>query len=213
MKARLKVFRDELLNKLHPRFAEFNFELDAPKAQFRSKREWGSVSIGLSFVEHGDTDFDVIGSVGLRIDAVQDLVTATDLMATKAAKESTSTMGAELGNISVGKQMRWSVKNEADVAPVAMDFAKTVEAIGLPFLEKYSNLNKALEALSGNEPSNWLVCPIHGVRCQGAVALAYVLGDQKRVEKLIEQGRAFLKARNDFGLPRFEALAKMVQPS
>ncbi len=101
MKVRLKILRDELLKKLSPRLAEFNFELNTAKAQFRSKREWGSVSIKLSFIEHGDADFDVTGSVGLRIDTVQDLVTATDTMATEAEKLSTSTMGAELGNISV----------------------------------------------------------------------------------------------------------------
>jgi hypothetical protein len=208
MKKNLKVFQESLLKNIAARLTALNFHLNMAKREYRSKRDFGDAVILIAIIKHGESDFDITGSVALRFNAVEDLVNKFNYLATKAEKASTFTLGAEFGNIISGQQKRWTINNESGIDPVAIDFVKTVENIAIPYIDRYSDCNNALKALSGNEPSNWLHSPIHGARCQRALALTHILGDNKKIKELINQNIAFLKSRNDFGLALFETFVK-----
>lgn len=209
MKTRLKILQENLLSSISLKLPDF--KLNLTKREFRAKRNFGSVAIMVSFIKHGGSDFDITGSVGIRIDAVEDLVNEGNATTTKAEKASTFTMGAEFGNIINGQQKRWTIEDEGDLARVTVGFVQAVEDVGIPYIEKYSDMSKVLEALSGNESPNWLHSPIHGARCQRALALAYILRDNQKIAALTEQNIYFLKTRNDFGLQEFEKLSKKIK--
>ena len=82
-----------------------------------------------------------------------------------------------------------------------------LEVVGLPYIEKYSHLEEALHVLSSNAPAAWRHAPIHGARCQRALALAFVLGKYDRLEEIIQHSEAFLQSCNDFGLKALQQLA------
>lgn len=213
MKTHFNILQEALLTKLDAELSGFGFRLNLAKRVFRSRRHFGSVTITLNTIKHGNIDFDVTGNVGLRIDAVEEVVNKYNTMATDADKASTVTIGSEFGNIINGCQKRWTVKDDGDIDGVSNEFLQNVKMIAIPYIDKYSNLRNTLEVLSGNTPSSWLHSPSHGDRCRRALALAYILQDSQKIKFLIEANTIFLKSRNDYSLRSFELLVKELTSS
>ena len=141
--------------------------------------------------------------VAVRFDELEDLLNEYKGHLSEAEKKNTFSLGAELGNMSEGKQRRWTVAGLADVEPVSRSIMDAFSKIGIPYLEKYSNVETALEALSGDDRAAWLHAPIHGERAKCAISLAFLLGDRERFYELAAAKTAFLISRNDFGLQSF----------
>jgi hypothetical protein len=120
-------------------------------------------------------------------------------------------MGAELGNVHRGKQMRWVIEKEADIAEAAEGITIAFEGIGLPLLERLSNVKECLRLLSEDGLEAQRYCPISERRRKLAVALACALGDVGRAGQLIAKGRATLANRNEASLERFQVFASAVE--
>src|SRR5262245_2381792 len=191
-----------LISKLAGRVGELGFDTKAKGQSFYRKTSFGRKAFHLSFIEHA-TDFDITADVAIRFDSLEELVNEGDERLTKKEKGNIFSLGAELGNISEGKQKRWTVSGSADVEKVCQSIMDAFVAIGIPYLDRYSNLESALEALSGDDKAAWLHMPIHGARAKRAIGLAFLLGQRDKFFEIASAKTEFLTSRNDFDLQSF----------
>jgi hypothetical protein len=206
----VKDLQDGFFAALARRMVEHGFESRPRDQRFVRRTPFGRQTFHVSFIRHA-RDCDVTADVAIRIDAVEDLLNESNATLSKAERKQTHTMGAELGNISEGRQRRWTLASEDDIPEAVSSMMALFESVGLPYLEKYSNLEQALAALSGDDRASWLHSPFHDLRAQLAVGLAFVLGRHERLDELIAAKARFLRERNDPGLDRFLAFAKEVK--
>lgn len=201
-KSPLTEFRKPLLDRVGGLLVRHGFS-PKPKGQRfdRPLLAGGRASLHLSFIPHGQFDFHVTGDVAVRFDAVEDLV--TELQVPASQRKQTVTLGSELGNIRDRVPRRWAVTEEDDLPTVANSIVEMFEAVGLPYLERYSNPEEALKILSRNDSEGWRHMPAHDVRCKSAVALAHLLGKHRLKDDLIRQSKQFLSSRSDFEFRSF----------
>jgi hypothetical protein len=203
----VKDLQDGFFAALAQRMAAHGFENRAREQSFARKTPFGRQTFHISFIRHAH-DCDVTADVAIRIDALEDLLNEWNGTLSKSERKQTHSMGAELGNISEGRQRRWSLASEDDIPEAVSSVMALLESVGLPYLEKYSNLEQALAALSGDDRASWLHSPFHDLRAERATGLAFVLGHHERLDELIAAKTRFLRERNDLGLDRFLAFAK-----
>ncbi len=199
-----KIWQDKLLLAVGQGLQKFGFD-NRPKGQsFLKSCPFGRASFHLAFIKH-DNDFDVTADVAIRFDQVEELISRymNDPLLTKSEKTNTFTLGCELGNLSEGRQRRWTLACSDDILGVAESVLEAFAKIGIPYIETYSDPQKALEVLSGDGPASWLHSPLHGERAKRAVAMALIANGEEAAQKLSNIKLAFLVDRNDFGLLEF----------
>ena len=206
----VKDLQDGFFAALARRMAERGFESHPRDQSFARKTPFGRQTLHVSFIKHTH-DCDVTADVAIRIDALEDLLNEWNATLSKAERKQTHSMGAELGNISEGRQRRWTLTTEDDIPEAVSSVMALFESVGLPYLEKYSNLEQALAAVSGDDHGSWLHSPFHDLRANRAIGLAFVLGRHERLDELIAAKTQFLRERNDPGLGRFLAFAKEIK--
>ena len=206
----VKDLQDAFFAALARRMAEHGFESRPRDQAFVRKTPFGRQTFHVSFIKHAH-DCDVTADVAIRIDALEDLLNEWNATLSKAERKQTHSMGAELGNISEGRQRRWTLASEDDIPEAVSSVMALFQSVGLPYLEKYSNLEQALVAVSGDDRASWLHSPFHDLRAKRAVGLAFVLGHYQRLDELIAAKTRFLRERNDPGLDSFLAFAKEVR--
>lgn len=208
--SRIKHLQRLLLKEMPGVVVKHGFERKVYGQSVRMPKPFGWASFHLSFVPHGEMDFDAIADVALRVDAVQEMIHQDDALSSKEKLE-TATFGCELGNLSEGKQRRWKVASEADVKAVVASIETALVSIVLPYIERYSNLDEMFSVLSRNDRDAWLHSPFHHYRAMRALALAIVLGKRDRVESIIKESEAFMKSINDPNLRFFQSFANKMR--
>ncbi len=207
----IKEVEKELLKKMAQRIGEHEFDTKPRGQSFYKSTPWGRIVLHLSFIEHGDIDFDVTVDVAIRFDDLENLVNEHDKFLTKAERNNTFSLGVELGNISEGKQKRWTVNNSSNLEHIAESIMDTFVTVGIPYLEQYSNLENAFEALSNDDRSAWLHQPLHAARAKRAIGIAFLLNKQEKFMKLAKDKSEFLSNIRDFGLQSFLDLKEDLQ--
>ncbi|HYV04908.1 MAG TPA: hypothetical protein VFB82_09990 [Blastocatellia bacterium] len=194
--------KEDLLQRLAKLIEVHGFVMRARTQSFDKRTPFGKLALLLAFIPHR-ADFDIAASVAIRFNELEDLINEGNDLLSKPEKRQTFSLGADLGNISDGKQKRWTVSNPADVEAVAESIMDFFVAIGIPYLEKYSDMEIALEAFSGEDTAARLHEPFHDSRAKRAIGLAFLLGHRERFSKLAASKTEFLTSRNDFGLQSF----------
>jgi len=198
----IKELEKALLTELSEHVGQYGFDTKVKGQSFYKQMPFGRLAFHLSFIKH-KTDVDVTVDLAVRFDELEELVHEYENRLSKAQRKGTFSLGVELGNLSEGRQKRWTVGSFEDVEPVAQSIKNSFVAIGLPYLEKYSDLRTALEVLSGDDRAAWLHSPFHDARAKRALGLAFLLGDREQFSQLAAAKTDFLKSRNDFGLTSF----------
>src|SRR5437867_11840937 len=103
-----KELKEDLLNSLGKRVEAYGFAMKAREQSLYKRTPFGRLALHLSFIPHR-ADFDATADVAVRFDALEDLVNEGNDLLSKAEKKGTFSLGADLGNISEGKQRRWTV--------------------------------------------------------------------------------------------------------
>jgi hypothetical protein len=199
----IKQLQKTLLSNVGARLQDYGFKLKSGSQSFRQNRTDGWNSFHLAFIPHQNMDFDVTADVAIRHDLIEECVNDGNTLISKADRVQTATIGVEIGNLTVGSQVRWKVATEGDLQGVAASVGTAFESVALPYYRRYRDLEKLAEILSSNEPDGWMHCPIHVVRCMRAVAAKFLLGAQDQMEVLIQRNEEFLRSRHDPGLVRF----------
>ena len=199
----IKDLQDSLFARVAERVKQYGFDQRSKASySFYRKRPFGRQAFHLSFIKH-PADVDVTADVAIRFDELEGLVNKYKDFLTDAQKKGTFSLGAELGNVGEGRQKRWSVASFADVEDVADSITDYFVSIGIPYLEKYSDPEAALEALSGDGRDSWLHSPFHDERAMRAVGLAFMLDPKQRFMRVADAKTEFLSSRGDQGLQRF----------
>ena len=178
---------------------------------FARATDLGRQTISLAPINHPPTDFDVTVNLAIRFDRLEELLNEHEPNLTKADKRETHSLGAELGNISEGRQKRWTVATSHDIDRVASSIFEAIVRIGIPYLDKYSDMETALGVLSQDDRAAWLHSPLHDYRAKKAIGLAFLLGPKERFLRLAADKTEFLTARRDSGLPAFLRLKQAME--
>lgn len=210
MKSALREWERDVLRRTGMRLAGFGFSARPRGQSFLRAIDGGQASVHLSFIEH-EHDFDVTADVAIRFDAVEDLVNRSNVLLSRREKASTFTMGAELGNLERGEPFRVTVAEDGDVEPAVERLVKKIETVGLPYLEKYSDLEAAYEVLSRDDRDGWIHSPIHAGRARRACALLVVMGRQSEVQALGRQKLSYLESVSDPGAALFSRFLAELQ--
>lgn len=211
MGTELKELQNGFFEALAPGMQRYGFNAVPVDQAFHRPLPVGRWIFHVSFIPH-ETDFDLTADVAIRVDAVEELVHREDPALLPRDKKRTATIGAELGNIADGRQRRWTIGASADIPIVVAAVIKEFESFGLPYLERFSELETMLAAISSEDRSSWLHIPIHGARFRRAIALAIVLGKTDMARELARQGAKFLIDRKDPGAPALESYTRRIFP-
>jgi hypothetical protein len=208
--AGLRELQTTLLEALGERLKAHGFSTRAKSQSFERKFDGGRAIVHLGFIAHA-TDFDVTADVAVRFDAVEELVNRSNQLLSKKEKSETATLGAELGNLERGQQMRWTVQTEPDVPAAAAAIYEALQRTGLPYLERYTDLDRAYEALASDDRAAWLHSPFHTSRAQRACAMLVLLKRSNELAALVERKIAFLQSAKDPLLPQFQKFVTDLQ--
>lgn len=203
-----KEIQKIILNKLSIELSEYGFDKKIHGQSLWKPIDGGRSMIHVNFIEH-ETDFDITISVSLRIDAIEDMINSTNKLLTKNEKQSTSTIGCELGNLVTRSPKRYTINDSVNRDTVVSEIMDAIKASAFPFIEKYSNLENLMGTMLSDDENVWLLTPLHHRRAQNAIALAKLL-NCKDIEIIIEDKRIFLESRKDFGLKLFNEFVKVL---
>lgn len=215
MRKSLRELENALLKEAGGRLEKYGFSARLREQAYYRTTPHGQSCIHLSLIKHVE-DFDVTVDVGIRIDAIEDLISRfsescrSDLP--KQRRPKTFTLGVELGNLECGRPFRLKVALEDDVSRVADEIAMRVESLALPYICKYSNLEVALATLSRDDRDGWLHCPHNVKRAQAACALLAIMGRRSEIPELGAQKLSYLESIKDPQRSQFETfLSELVR--
>jgi len=197
--------KKSLLRALAEELQRSGYRFKSARRSFERPTEYGKVSFHLAFINHAG-DFDITADVAIRFDALEDLLNAHRPYLSDKEKKGTFSMGTELGNWIEGRQKRWRVRTESDVAPVVAAIFETFRQHGEPYLEEYSDPEAAYAVLSSDEETASRHSSTRELTALRSVGLAKILG-KPDIPDLIEKHRERIERKHDRGLANFLTFA------
>lgn len=202
MSGKWKALQRELLTLVGAQLKEYGFLAKLSAQSFSKKVPLGLATFHLSFIPHGEQDFDIVADVALRLDEVEELTNP-------GAR--TYTIGGEIGNLSIGRQRRWKIVSESDLAGVAAEIFGAFKATGLTFLARFPTLHSMYSTLARNDPEAILYSPLDDARWRSVIALAWLLDRKEELVRLIAEGEAFLRGNGHPSVSRFTDFASKLK--
>ncbi len=163
------------------------------------------------FVPHQDSNFDVTLDIAVRIDDVENIVNGEDQLLSIEEKRRTATVGCEIGNLTMGRQKRWTISTSEDVNKFIAEVGTMITSVVLPYVEKFSNLESLLTVLSSDGREAWLHFPVHLGRCQRILSLTLVLGKDEELDTIIAKCEFILANLDPHSVSQFESFAYAIQ--
>lgn len=211
----LKALGGSLIDRISPALVRHGFKFVKARQSWRKREASATCAFHLAFIHH-PADFDVTADVAVRLEALakllEDLLGGADAAAAVVGR---FTVGVELGNLTIGRQRRWTVATAEDVDQVAASLVEAFETIAQPYFRQYSDPERLLAVLSSDSPDSWIHAPFHHTRAIRAVALAFLLGRHGDFARLVERKRAFLLESKDpnaqRNLPVFEKVVEQLR--
>jgi hypothetical protein len=203
-----KILKKKLMEAIGKKLALHGFQPKLSRQHYFKTIPSGKLIFHLAFIDHKD-DFDITADMGIRFDELERMVNLENKLL-KGMQIETCSLGVEVGNLSEGRQKRWTVSTEADVIDVSNNISLAFERFALPYFEKYSDFRIAFDLLSADGKVAWIHSPIHGERAKRVLGLAVLLGYRGRILELIGKYRKTLQEMNDFGLSEFESFSQII---
>jgi hypothetical protein len=198
----IKDYENGLFDAVSSKISDYGFTGNRKEFCFYKRTAFGRLAFCLAFIRHPH-DVDLTVQMAVRFDDLENLINEYNSHLSESLKKRTFSIGIELGNLLERRPKRWTVASLKDVEPVAHSIMNSFVTVALPYLEKYSDKQTALEVLSGDDQDAWLHSPFHDVRAKRALGLAFLFGDRERFSQLAVAKTEFLKSRNDSGLASF----------
>jgi hypothetical protein len=194
-----------VLTKLGQHVTALGFDPKPADQSFYRSSATGKWAFHVAFIPH-QQDFDLTADVAVRIDAIEDLVNQCDTKLSKVERRRSMTLGVELGNLSLGRQMRWTIASSSDIPKICEQVATTFESVGLPFLQNYSDLATVHRVLASASTKDTLLSPLLGPRSMRTLASAYLLDQSIDIKAVAHDLEAKLMESEDLYLEDFRAL-------
>lgn len=193
---------DALMGELALRLATVGFIPMRRDQAFRRGRPDGADIVHLSFVRH-PTSFDTTMDVAVRIDAIEEIVGASNAVLSASARKKTATVGVEIGNLSQGSHLAWNIDELTAIDRVALDIFLHVARFGLPFFARFGDIATVTTMLCRDDPEAMRYSPFHHVRASRAVAGLLALGMTGEAREIAGQKVAFMRELQDPNLEFF----------
>ncbi len=184
MSSQLELFQ-AVLSEMEPKLSHLGFSLNRRDQQYTRARPGKKEACHLAHIKHRD-DFDIVADIGIRFDAVENLLGEFRTHLSAKDKAKTYTIGVEMGNLMQGKRIRWSVREQSDVPVVSAAIVRAFDSIALPYFSRLSSLEDILPIVSHDDPEAWLHAPLHGDRAQTALAIAFLLDQKHTFNQLVD---------------------------
>jgi hypothetical protein len=172
----------------------------------------GWQALHLNFVELSDA-LGVSADVAIRFDAVENIANAASSLLTNKEKAATATMGCELGRLRDGKGVLLIVRSMEEAADALAQFVELINTVGMSYLDRYSDLNVAYEALVQDRPEGWMHKPGHAERAKRVCAMLVVMGRRAEVAGVAREKLDFMASVGDLSRPLFERFLASVMVS
>ena len=199
---KIEEIEKKLLTAVGQRIVKYGFDNKAKGQKFYKWAPFGRIVLHLSSIEH-EQDFDVTVDVAIRFDELEDIVNECDALLTMKQKSNTYSLGVELGNLAKGSPRRWQVSSAEDIESMAQSITDFFADVGMPYIEKYSNMKEAMSILGRDDAEARLHCPINEARAMRALGLAFLLRQKELFFQIAENKISFLSASNSLGLQTF----------
>lgn len=183
--------KKKLLNFILLKITEVGFEKNIYGQTFWKPVQNGRAAVHLSFIDH-ETDFDVTVDFAVRIDKLEELKNKDNTYLKEKEKKETATIGVELGNLIEGNQKRWTISSEEDIEKVADEIYSKIVEEGIPYIDKYSNLDNILFVCLKDDEDSMLHSPFGDDRAINAVGLAKML-NRGDIKEIISKKKMYLK--------------------
>lgn len=203
-----KQLKSEIIKKVLSHLLKYDFDKKVHGQSFWKSIDNGRAMVHLSFIDH-ESDFDITVSVSIRFDALEDMINEDNKLLKPKEKLETSSIGVELGNLTEGTQKRWSIYDESDIDSVVRGICRVIDEAAIPYIEKFRNMETALEMMIRDDQESWTFAPLHHRRAMNAIGLAKLLGKDD-IERINEVKKEFLSERNDFGLAMFNSFSERI---
>ena len=173
---------------LEDKLSGTGFKKNLSRQALSRKTETGRQHIHLSLVSR-ISHVDVYVDLALRHDALDELVYENTVgWIDEKRKHETNTVGVDLGKL-VGPLLPkpWSVDEKTDIDSVAESITFDLMLFGLPYLEKYSDLEQIFSSLrrGGRDADLLNIVPLS--KALNLVGLAFLLRRFEIFDDLIEQ--------------------------
>jgi hypothetical protein len=172
----------------------------------------GKWVLHIAFIPHAQ-DIDLTADIAIRIGAVEDLVNQYDTKLSPQEKRNSMTLGGELGNLSVGKNIRFTIDYATSISTICDQVLEQFEVVGIPLLHRYSDIGEVHRLLSSSDRTDTVLCPFKGPRYMRAVAAASILGTDISINALIRQFDAELAQDRDLYQADFRTMSKALFPA
>jgi hypothetical protein len=206
-KAEHSFAKQDILRRLGERVKWLGFNPEVSGQSFYHALPAGKWAFHVSFIPH-KFDFDLTADVAIRINTIENLVNEYDTKLKPTEKRQSMTLGGDLGNISEGRQLRWTVADLDDIPKVSDQVADKLERIGLQFLRTYSDVAAVQKVLTSSDFRDTLLCPIPGPRAMRAIASTYILDVTSDITALAGRLEAELLEEEDLYLQDLRALCR-----
>ncbi|MGF6492066.1 hypothetical protein ABIE56_000219 [Luteibacter sp. 621] len=202
----LAALANDFFERVNAELKPLGFRGSKSDQAFRIRTKTGTGVAHYAAVRHPGVDFAVQLDFGVRIDAVEALTNDFPASLNPVRRKKVATLGVGYGNLIQGSPISWTIAGAEDVPFAVDEFMSAVVSTGLPFIEKYSDMTEALQAMGGNEPVHWELMPLHDKRASRSLILAYLLRNRAVFDRLAKEHEENLVARNHMGLDDFRAL-------
>lgn len=195
------------MEQLHKRLSLFGYRKNASRQHFWKPFELGKVAIHVCFINHVD-DFDIMIDVGIRYDQLEEMKNRNNFLLNQKEKKQTFSIGSELGNLSQGKPIRWTIHEESSIKAVVDSIFHVIEEVAFPYINKYTNMENTFnKCLNDNEA----MTPFDSKRAMNTVGLAKLLNRTEQMDLIIGDKLKLLEDKNDFEAELFINFANAVR--
>lgn len=207
----IRVWYDAVFSDLAVRFGPLGFELKRGSQSFRRAMHEDVIQgFHLNFGQYPrEPRLSIILSAWVRHNRVESLVTGWRVDISPSAKSETATIGNELGLLDGGPTVTFDIEKDSDVTVRCEEMWELIRRVGLPYVERFSDLHTVLEALSSE------TSPYHrnldSVRCHHLPVISALVDGPEAAIPLFQEWHRRLKEMNDPNAPDYPEFVKYVE--
>ncbi len=189
----------QLFHSLSREFAPHGFKPKVSESYIGRQTSYGYDRIGFSFMTYPGECVDMTPHIGIRHDAVMNLVNPHTFAWTEKDKKTNVTVGTRVNNILHDDLLcRWSLRNETDVQLAVDGMMSLYQTLGLQYFERFRHLEEVLTVCSARDQKVAFHCG-SSVRPALALATSFLIHDLSQYCNVFADTKDYIESVAIFG--------------
>ena len=147
--------------------------------------------IHAGFIVHPQ-DINVTVDVGIRLPNVEKFV---DEIQNERSSRFSFTIGVDVGHLTVGKRLRWTLVNETDIPQAVENIRSVLTQVDTLFFDRFPTSQSIFEMLSRNDSTTELLSPLALKRAIRTIVLAYLLNGREALDEAIQSKTIYMTSK------------------